>query len=92
MDFIKPEPEPDGESHLSSFHKENQQNYVAKDGTTKQMGCPVMKTENEVSYMSVHMTRKYDLSPFCLDLCLNHCHFKVICFVVLTAAYNSVLL
>jgi hypothetical protein len=92
MDFMKLEPTPDGESYRTFFHNENQQNDVTKGEIPKQMGCPIMKNENEVSYMSVCMTRKYDLSPFCLDLLLNRCYLKVTCFVVLAAAYNNVLL
>ncbi|XP_033608387.1 uncharacterized protein LOC111866999 isoform X3 [Cryptotermes secundus] len=48
MNFIKLEPEPDGESYLSSFHNENQENDVAQDENLKHVGCPIMKTENDV--------------------------------------------
>jgi hypothetical protein len=64
MDFIKLEPDRDGESCLLSCYNENQQNDVTQEEIPKQMGCPIMKTENEVSYMSLY-NRKYDLSPFC---------------------------
>lgn len=56
MDYIKREPDPDGESYVMSCHNENQKDDVAQDEIPKQMGCPIMKTENEVSYMSVCLT------------------------------------
>jgi hypothetical protein len=50
---MRPETGPDGESYLTSFHKENQLIDVTEDKVPKIMGCPVIQTKNEVSFMYV---------------------------------------
>jgi hypothetical protein len=52
MDFIKPEPDPDGEHYWTS-QSENEFIYEKEKEDPLLIRLPVMKAENEVSYISV---------------------------------------
>jgi len=55
MEFIKtePEPEPDGESYLTSAYDQNEITGVREDEDPLLVKCPFIKTENEVSYVAI---------------------------------------
>jgi len=53
MEFIKTEPEPDGESYLISAYDQNEITGVREDEDPLLVQCPFIKTENEVSCMAI---------------------------------------
>lgn len=55
MEFIKtePEPEPDGESYLTSAYDQNEIPGVREDEDPLLVKCPFIKTENEVSCIAI---------------------------------------
>jgi hypothetical protein len=52
MDFIKCEPDSDGESYSTSSQKQNLLTDVKEDEDPLFISYPLMKTENEVSFTS----------------------------------------
>jgi hypothetical protein len=52
MDFIKPEPDPDGEAFQTFSYNENQLIDVKQDEDPLLIRFPV-KTDNEVSFVSI---------------------------------------
>jgi hypothetical protein len=49
VEFIKTEPEPDGESYLTSTCDQNELTGVREDKDPLLLNCPLMKPENGVS-------------------------------------------
>ena len=54
MEFVKPEPEPDGESYLTSDYDTNELTGVKEDTDPLLIKCPCIKMEDEVSCIHGH--------------------------------------
>ena len=57
MEFIKTEPEPVGESYLSSTCDQDELTGVREDKDPLLLKCPLMKPENEVSCFYTDIAR-----------------------------------
>jgi hypothetical protein len=53
MEFIKTEPEPDGESYLTFACDQNEITGVREDEDPLLVKCPFIKRENEVSCVAI---------------------------------------
>jgi len=53
MEFIKTEPESDGESYLTSAYDQNEITGVREEEDPLLVKCPFIKTEIEVSCMAI---------------------------------------
>jgi hypothetical protein len=60
MEFIKTEPEPNGESYLTSAYDQSEITGVREDEDPLLVQYPFIKTENEVSCMAI----ANDIEPF----------------------------